>query len=186
MEYSLSEYNNKSTYLTKYTQTWTCHDGRSVVLRPICPDDKLIEKDFIQGLSSESSRHRFFDTIKEATPEMLNRFCNIDYENEIAILAEYNKNKEKRNVGVGRLIINPELQTSEFAIVVSDDFHHNGLGTKLLRILIDIARDRKLNSIYGIVLRNNYKMLSLAKNMGFTIETSPYEEIKVIRQLHRS
>jgi len=142
-----------------------------------------MEKAFIDGLSIESSRYRFFDSIREATPEMLNQFCNIDYEHEIAIIAEYNLNDRKRNVGVGRLIIDPEVKTGEFAIVVADDFQNNGLGKKLLCTLIDIGLEKELKSIYGIVLRDNYKMLGLAKKLGFAIEACSYEEVKVIRQL---
>lgn len=172
----------KPVYPANYVQTCICRDGRRVTLRPIGPEDKSLEKVLIEGLSSESSRYRFFDRIKEATPEMLSQFCDIDYERVIAIMAEYDFDDEKRNVGVGRLIIDPDTQAGEFAIVVADDFQNNGLGRKLMGILIDIARDKNLKRIYGIVMKDNYKMLSLARKLGFTIETHSYEEVKVIRQ----
>ncbi len=173
---------DKSLHVGKYIQPWTCRDGRCVVLRPIEPEDRLLEKELIERLSAESSRFRFFDRIREATPEMLNQFCNIDYVHEIAVIAEYKAGDEKRNVGVGRLIIEPNKESGEFAIVVADDFQNNGLGTKLLHTLIDIGREKELKNIYGIVLKDNWKMLGLAKKLGFTIEASPYEEVKVIRE----
>ena len=175
--------NDKPVYPARYIQGWTCRDGRLVTLRPICQGDKLLEKEFIEHLSVESSRFRFFDRIAEATPEMLAQFCNIDYVHEMAIIAEYNSGDEKRNVGVGRLIIEPDTGSGEFAIVVADDFQANGLGTKLLNILIDIGRERELKSIYGIVMQDNWKMIRLAKKLGFTTETSLDREVKVIRDL---
>jgi RimJ/RimL family protein N-acetyltransferase len=167
----------------KYTRKWTCRDGRHVTLRLIGPEDKPEEKFFIEGLSSESSRYRFFGTIKEVTPEMLKQFCDIDYEYVFAIMAEYESGNEKRNVGVGRLIIDPDMRNGEFAVVVADDFQNKGLGEKLLSILIDIGTEKKLKSIYGIVLKDNYKMLKLARRLNFIIKTSPSQETEVIRYL---
>jgi len=168
-----------SPYPTKYIQPWRCKDGKSVLLRPIRPEDEPLERELIAGLSKESSRFRFFYIIKEITHEMLSRFCSIDYDREMAIVVEYTSNKKRRNVGVGRLIIEPGMETGEFAIVVADDFQGNGLGLKLLDSLIGIARDKGLGSIYGIVLNDNSKMISLAKKLGFTIGRLSDEESRV-------
>jgi hypothetical protein len=77
--------------LSTYREYWTSRDGRTVILRSITSEDKRIEKELIDGLSRQSSRYRFFHVIKEATEEMVNQFCDIDYKNEIAIIAEYTK-----------------------------------------------------------------------------------------------
>jgi len=168
-----------SPYPTRYIQPWRCYDGRQVVLRPIRPEDEPLERELIAGLSPESSRFRFFYIIKEITHEMLSRFCNIDYDREMAIIAEYTANERRRNVGVGRLIIEPGNETGEFAIVVADDFQGNGLGLKLLDGLIGIAQDKGLKSIYGIVLSNNTNMLGLAKKLGFSVKRLSAEESQV-------
>ena len=114
---------------------------------------------------------------------MLSRFCSIDYDREMAIIAEYTSNSKRRNVGVGRLIIEPGMETGEFAIVVADDFRGNGLGLKLLDNLIGIAWDKGLGSIYGIVLNDNSKMISLAKKLGFTMRRPTDEESRVTLEL---
>ena len=90
-----------------FRENWTSRDGKLVILRSITSKDKRIEKELIDGLSIQSSRYRFFHVIKEATEEMVSKFCDIDYKNEIAIIAEYNSNDKKRNVGVVRLFIDP-------------------------------------------------------------------------------
>jgi acetyltransferase len=169
--------------LSTYRENWTSRNGRTVILRSITSKDKRIEKELIDGLSMESSRYRFFHVIKEATEEMVNKFCDIDYKNEVAIIAEYHSNGKKRNVGVVRLIIDPSLQTGEFAILVADTFQDSGLGTKFMETLIDIGRRKGLKSIYGIVLADNHKMLTLAKEFGFSIGANSDGEVAISRTL---
>ena len=180
-----SEYSHLiiSPYPTKYIQSWKCKNGKPVLLRPVRPEDEPLERELIANLSEESSRFRFFYIIKDITHEMLSRFCNIDYDREIAIIAEHTSNGERRNVGVGRLIIEPGMEAGEFAIVVADDFQGQGLGLKLLDSLIGIARDKGLRSIYGIVLNDNVKMISLAKKLGFTVRRLSDEESRVTLEL---
>jgi acetyltransferase len=172
-----------SLNLFKYREDWVSRDGKTVTLRSITSADKRIEKELIDGLSFQSSHYRFFHVIKEASEEMVNKFCDIDYENEIAIIAEYNSNGKKRNVGVVRLFIDPGRQTGEFAILVADSFQDSGLGTKFMETLFDIGRERGLKSIYGTVLSDNGKMLALVKECGFTIGENSGGEIRIDRQL---
>lgn len=157
-------------YPTKYIRPWRLRDGREVLLRPIKPEDEPLEYELIKGLSEETSRFRFFQVVKEVTHEMLVRFCNIDYDREIAIIAEYNQDGKRRNVGVGRLIIEPDRKRGEFAVLVADDFQGKGLGTKLTDMIIEIALEKGLSSIYGVVLPENAKMIGLCKKLGFDIK----------------
>ena len=172
-----------SPYPTRYVQPWRCKNGRVVLLRPIRPEDELLERELIAGLSEESMRFRFFYLIKSITHDMLTRFCNIDYDREMAITAEYTSNGKKRNVGVGRLITQPGGETGEFAVLVADDFQGNGLGLKLSDMLIGIAHEKGLKSIYGIVLKDNTAMLGLAKRLGFVTQTYSADEIKIVLEL---
>jgi acetyltransferase len=172
-----------SLNLSAYQECWTSRDGRNLILRSITSDDKRIEKELIDGLSFQSSRYRFFHVIKEATEEMVSKFCDIDYENEIAIIAEYTSNGKKRNVGVVRLFIDPGRQTGEFAILVADSFQDSGLGTKFMETLLKMGKAKGLKSIYGIVLADNYKMLTLVKEFGFSIGKNSDGEVRIVRQL---
>jgi acetyltransferase len=167
-----------SPYPTRYIQPWRCRDGRSVLLRPIRPEDEPLEHELIAGLSPESSRFRFFYIIKDISHDMLSRFCNIDYSREIAIIAEYNSSGKRRNVGVGRLVNQPGTETGEFATLVADDFQEVGLGHKLTDMLIGIAQEKGLKSMYGVILRDNAKMVGLVRSLGFTIEPIDADEYK--------
>jgi len=167
-----------SPYPTRYIQPWLCRDGRSVLLRPIRPEDEPLEHELIAGLSPESSRFRFFYIIKDISHETLSRFCNIDYNREIAIIAESNSSGKRRNVGVGRLVIQPGTKIGEFATLVADDFQGIGLGHKLTDILIGIAQEKGLTGLYGVILKDNAKMVGLARSLGFTIESVDADEYK--------
>jgi acetyltransferase len=171
-----------SPYPTKYVQPWKCYDGRDVILRPIRPEDEPLERDLIAGLSPESSRFRFFQIIRDISHDMLSRFCNIDYAREMAIIAEYTGGGSRRNVGVGRLIMDSE-DSGEFAVVVADDFQNNGLGLKLCDILIGIGAEKNLKSIFGIVLNDNKKMIGLSRKLGFTLQKISADESRITLEL---
>ncbi|RLG03529.1 MAG: hypothetical protein DRN54_02725, partial [Thaumarchaeota archaeon] len=165
-------------YPTKYVTPYRLRDGTQVILRPIRPEDEPIEAELIKNLSEESKRFRFFYVIKDITHDLLVRFCNIDYDREMAIIAEYtDSGGRRRNVGVGRLIMDPSRRRGEFAVVVADDFQGKGLGTKLVDMLIQIADEKKLESIYGIVMPENTRMIELCRRLGFDIRYTPEEVI---------
>ncbi|MEA3254027.1 MAG: GNAT family N-acetyltransferase, partial [Chloroflexota bacterium] len=167
-----------SPYPTRYVQPWTCKDGRQVLLRPVRPEDEPLEKELLSGLSEEASRLRFFYRLKHITHEMLIRFCNIDYDVEMAIIAEYTSAGKKRSVGDGRLVVASGGEEGEIAVLVADDFQNNGLGIKISDMLVGIAQEKGLKCIYGIVLNDNSKMLGLFRKLGFTIEKISPEESK--------
>ena len=165
-------------YPTKYITPYRLKDGTEVLLRPIRPEDEPIEAELIQNLSEETKRFRFFQVIKEITHEMLVRFCNIDYDREMAIIAEYTEpGGKKRNVGVGRLIMDPTRKRGEFAVVVADDFQGKGLGTKLVDMMIEIADEKGLETIYGVVMPENTRMIELCRRLGFDVRYTPEEVI---------
>jgi acetyltransferase len=160
-------------YPTRYTTTWKLLDGTEVTLRPIRPEDEPLEHELLSNLSEETLRTRFFSIIKDITHEMLIRFCNIDYDREIAIVAELKEGNKKRIIGIGRLIIEPDLRSGEYAVLVHDAYQGKGLGYKLVDILIGIAQDKELEEIHGTVLTENEKMLRVARKLGFTTKIQP-------------
>ena len=172
-----------SPYPSRMVTPWKSRDGRQVLLRPIRPEDEQMEKEFLEGLSEESMRYRFFYVIKDITHDMLTRFCNIDYDREMAIVAEYSENGRRRNVGVGRLLIQPGDRVAEFAVLVADDFQGAGLGLKLCDTIIGIGREKKLEQIYAIVLNENTKMINLGKRLNFSVQRLSAEETKLVLEL---
>ncbi|HUV80117.1 MAG TPA: bifunctional acetate--CoA ligase family protein/GNAT family N-acetyltransferase [Candidatus Bathyarchaeia archaeon] len=166
-------------YPTRYITPWRLLDGTEVLLRPIRPEDEPLEHEMLTTLSEDSLRGRFFQVIKKIPHEMLTRFCNIDYDREMAIVAEVREGKKRRIVGIGRLIIDPDFQEGEFAVLVHDDCQGRGLGYKLVDSLIGIAQEKGLKKIYGTVLTDNYRMLRISEELGFSIEQMPDETSRV-------
>jgi len=157
-------------YPTKYVTPWKLKDGTEVILRPIRPEDEPIELEFIKGLSEETSRFRFFQVIKDLSHEALVRFCNIDYDREMAFIAETREGDRRAEIGVGRLIMEPNKKRGEFAVVVADKYQRKGLGTKLMDLLISAAEERGLESMYGIILPENVSMIRLCEKLGFAVK----------------
>ena len=112
---------------------------------------------------------------------MLVRFCNIDYEREMAIVAEVREGEQKRIVGIGRLIVDPDFREAEYAALVHDDFQGKGLGYKLVDVLIGVAQDQGLEGILGTVLSENDKMLRIVLKLGFTMEREEDGETTLVR-----
>jgi acetyltransferase len=115
---------------------------------------------------------------------MLARFCNIDYDREIAIVAEVRDREKKRIAGISRLIMESGAR-AEFAVLVHDDYQGMGLGRKLVDVLIGIAWKKGLDEVYGITLTENERLQKLVKSMGFTASLQPDGITKVTLKLAR-
>ena len=149
------------------------NDGTDIVIRPIRPEDAEIEQEFIRGLSAESKYFRFMNSIHELSLEMLVRFTQIDYHNEMALVAINPGVNGEEEIGVARYMTNPDKKTCEFAIVVSDKWQGKGIARLLMQKLIDIARNRGLEKMEGQVLANNYRMLELMMSLNFEVGNDP-------------
>lgn len=154
-------------YPRQYVEEWRLSDGREVTLRPIQPEDEPLEFELFDSFSDKTWRQRFFGPRTETTHREMTRYTNIDYRREMAIIGLLEKNGEEKMIGVGRLIIGPEKDTGEYAIVVGDPWQRLGLGEKLTDSIIGVAEDKKLESIYATILKNNKPMTQLSKTMGF-------------------
>lgn len=166
-------------YPLRYEQIWPMKGGGEYVIRPIHPDDADMLQQLVAGLSPESRYFRFVATISELSPAMLSRFTLIDYDREmalVAILKERKLNEEgisvetQRIIGVSRYITNPDVVSCEFSLLVADEFNGKGLGSRLMLSIMDVARDKGLKEIDGLVLANNPGMLKLMKSLGYAVK----------------
>ncbi len=158
-------------YPRRYVEQWILEDGRSVILRPIRPEDEPREFGLWETFSPKTFRYRFFGPPRKVTHEEMVRYTNIDYRREMAFVAELREEGKRKMIGVSRLIVDPEGESGEFAVVVGDPWQGLGLGTKLLDKLIGVAGDKKLSRIYGLIQSDNLRMIGLCQDMGFQIES---------------
>jgi acetyltransferase len=157
-------------YPTKYVESWVLNDGRPVVLRPIRPEDEPLEFELWETFSPETFRYRFFGPPRKVTHDEMVRYTNIDYRREMAIIAELEEDDRRKMIGVGRLIIDADGESGEFAVVVGDPWQGLGLGTKLVDAIIGVSGDKKLSEIHGVIQADNYRMIHVCREMGFQIE----------------
>ena len=160
-------------YPTQLETQWQLPDATDIIIRPIRPEDAELEKDFVHGLSDESKYFRFMETLQELTPTMLVRFTQIDYDREMALMAVTEMDGRELELGIARYTTNPDAESCEFALVVSDKWQHKGLGHKLMTALMDVARSRGLKRMEGEVLSANQGMLRLVSSLDFTVSANP-------------
>ena len=162
-------------YPSQYIKPWTLNDGKLITIRPIRPEDEPLIVNFHQYVSEESIYLRYFHLIRlqaRIAHERLTRICFIDYDREMALVADYfNSNTGEREIlGVGRLSKIYGTNEAELGILISDREHGIGLGTELLYSLIDIGRREQLSRIVAEILPENTTMQHLCLKVGFKLE----------------
>ena len=155
-------------------------DGTRLMIRPIRPEDAASESAFVNSLSQRARYLRFMYTLKEITPEMLLRFTQIDYEREMALVALVGVGGRETQIAVARYAGYENRNGCEFAIVVADAWQGKGIATEMLERLIEIARDRRLELMEGLVLKENADMITLAKKLGFEARDVPDDAALVL------
>ncbi|KWT94107.1 MULTISPECIES: GNAT family N-acetyltransferase [unclassified Variovorax] len=147
------------------TLTW---NGREITVRPIRPEDEAQHRRFLEQLDPEDIRMRIFQTRRELPRSELARLTQIDYDREMAFIAEaVDAQGVPETLGVARTVSDPDRVEAEFAIIVRSDLKGAGLGRLLFQQLIEHARTCGIGRLVGIVLRENSRMLNLCRDMGF-------------------
>ncbi|MCG9889533.1 MAG: bifunctional acetate--CoA ligase family protein/GNAT family N-acetyltransferase [Thermosynechococcaceae cyanobacterium MS004] len=165
-------------YPIQYVGAWEMRDGTSVKIRPIRPEDEPLSVKFHQTLSEQSVYFRYFHLMKlsqRTAHERLMRLCFIDYDREMALVADY-KNPETGEheiLAVARLSKMHGVNEAEFSLMVSDRYQRQGLGTEMLSRLLDIARAEHLELVSAEILPENTAMQRVCEKVGFGLRRSP-------------
>ena len=157
-------------YPTQYQEKWEMKGGDAVTIRPIRPDDEPLLIQFHKDLSQETVRQRYLKTVnyeERVAHNRLLRICFNDYDREIALLVE----KEKEILGVIRLTKIPGTKDATFALTVKDRWQNRGIGVKLMEKLLQAATTEKVERIQAYMLSENFQMQKLCKHFGFTLKS---------------
>ena len=150
--------------------------GRTLVLRPIRPEDEPQHAAFVERLDALDMRLRFFYSRRRIGPAEMARLTQIDYEREMAFIATAaDAAGREETLGVARAVADPDNEQAEFAIVVRSDLKGGGLGELLMRKLITHFRSRGTRRLVGDVLKENERMLELARHLGFEVDPDAQE-----------
>jgi acetyltransferase len=163
-------------YPTQYVGPHRLPDGTEVIVRPIRPEDEGMLVAFHARLGETSVRERYLAPLRldqRTTHERLIRVCFSDYDRDVALIAEYQSPDGPEIVAVGRLARRPAHDDAEFALLVRDDWQRRGLGTELLRRIVDVARREGLARVTATMLPDNQAMMRIAGRLGFEIRCEP-------------
>lgn len=177
-------------YPRQYVGTHTLHNGEEVTIRPIRPEDEPKLVTFHEQLSERSVYLRYANLMQieqRVAHERLARICFIDYDREMALVAERPvENGEDEIIGVGRLTQQPGRNEAEFAMLVIDEYQGEGIGTELLRRLVRVGKDEALDRITADILQQNHAMQRVCEKLGFDLVHSgePGEDmVKAVKPL---
>jgi acetyltransferase len=163
-------------YPTRLVEEWIAKDGKPVTIRPIRPEDEPAMIEFHKKLSERSVYLRYFQPLKftqRTAHERLTRTCFIDYDREMALVAERQLDGgEKQLLAVGRLSKLHGRNEAELAAVAIDEAQHKGLGTELYRRLIQVAHDEKMTKVVSNMLPENREMRAICTKLGFKMISS--------------
>jgi acetyltransferase len=177
-------------YPVQYVSSLQLTNGMQISIRPIRPEDEAAMARFHESLSDRSVYLRYFHMEKlssRVAHSRLARRCFIDYDTEMALIAEYFNREEGRSdlIAVGRLIRASGEKEAEVALIVSDKFQKCGVGAELMRRLIQVGRDEKLERIVATVLPENMGMRVLASHHGFKpVKSEDLSSIQLALDLH--
>ena len=160
----------------------TLRDRTHVLIRPLAAQDREAERAFIEQLSAEACRFRFLGYTRHPSERLLDTLTKIDPERDVAFAAVLAEDAHDKIIGVSRFSADKD-GNCECAVVVDDEWQNKGLGTLLMRRLIEVAHARGIRTMRSIDMTENVRMADLAHDLGFTRHIDPEDASQVIHEL---
>jgi acetyltransferase len=174
-------------YPEEYFRHATLRDGSQILLRPIKPEDEPLWHTHLAQCSERSIWLRFRYLFKESTHEMATRFCFVDYDRTMAIVAEHTSTDGSvQIVGVGRLVADADHRSAEYAVLVQDDWQRRGLGSMLTDFCLEICRTWNIGLVVAETTSDNHRMLDILTKRGFQQKQRSDNEILLQRRFDTS
>ncbi len=173
-------------YPTRFISTWTTPHGITTTFRPIRPEDEPLMIKFHETLSDRSVYLRYLHPMmlnQRVAHERLSRICFVDYDREIALVAESEdaRTNEKRIMAVARLSRVHDTDDAQLTVLVNDAFQGQGLGTEMVKRLMQIGRDEKIQRVIAHISQDNHTMQDLCQRMGFKL--NPPKDGRVVAEI---
>jgi acetyltransferase len=161
-------------YPSRYVSHWIAKDGSPITIRPIRAEDEPLLAEFHRTLSDRSVYMRFMHPMllgDRAAHVRLSRICHCDYDREITLVADYEtaQEGELRILGASRMSKLHGANAARFSVLISDVCQGMGVGSELLRRMIDVARQEKLERLEAIMTADNQVMRNMCEKLGFAI-----------------
>lgn len=157
-------------------------DGTHVLIRPLREDDRERERTFINRLSPEARHNRFLGEFREVAPALLDQLMDVDDHDRVALVALAHVDGELIEVGISRYA-RVSADKGEFAVTVADEWLRRGLGSVLLRHLVEAARRNGIRGLYSIDSASNAGMRGLARRFGMQRRRDEEDPTQVVHKL---
>ena len=167
-------------YPEEYVTERTMKDGTPVILRPIKPEDEPMWHELLGSCSTQSIWFRFSYLFKQTTHEMATRYCFIDYDRELGIVAEVEEEGQRKLIGVGRLVADADHDAAEYAVIVVDRWHGHGLGGVLTDYCLEVAKTWGVKKVVAEVSKENTRMLATFRNRGFQLNDEQEQDVVLV------
>jgi acyl-CoA hydrolase/GNAT superfamily N-acetyltransferase len=154
--------------------------GQKIFIRPIKPTDEPLMRELFYSFSKDTIYYRYFSYLQAMPHDKLAKFVNVDYENEMALVATLKRGGEEKIIGVARYAVDKSTGLAEFAFEVTDQYQHQGVGTILFSDLIKIARMKKIKGFVGYVLDINVAAYRLVHKMGYPVKTKWQDGVYIL------
>jgi acetyltransferase len=155
-------------------------DGTPVILRPIKPEDEPMWHELLGSCSTQTIRSRFSYLFKQTTHEMAARYCFIDYDRELGIVAEVEEEGQRKLIGVGRLVADMNHEAAEYAVIVVDRWHGHGLGGLLTDYCLEVAKKWGVRRIVAETSKDNIRMLATFRDRGFQLNDQQEQDVVLV------
>lgn len=171
-------------YPEELVRTAQLNDNTAIVLRPIMPEDEPRWHALLKACSLETIRSRFHSLFREMSHQMATRYCFLDYDRELAMVAELEHNGARQLIGVAQLMCDVDHVSAEFALLVADAWQGRGVGRRLTECCLDVAGQWGLARVCAETTADNGGMLALFRQCGFELENQPLcEEVRAVKRL---
>jgi acetyltransferase len=164
-------------YPEHYAKDVVLEDGSPCRLRPIKPEDEALWLELLAGCSRESIYSRFRYFFHWESHEVAARYCYIDYDRELAIVAEAKIGDKRQLMGIGRLVADPMKVSAEYAVLVGDAWQDKGLGGVLTDRCLEIARDWGVRTITAVTTADNPRMVAVFKKRDFSVRFDDHSSL---------
>ncbi len=170
-------------YPRKFATEITLKNGMPAVIRPIRPEDEPMIVELFKSFSEQTIVLRFFQRFPHLSHEHLVRYCQIDYDRELALVCVIEEDGHDKIIGDVRLIKQADMEHAEMAIMVSDQWQGLGVGIALSKHCLKVAKEAGIKKISMDILKINTYMINLAKRLGFTRTESYDDYIEVLYEV---
>jgi len=155
-------------YPNQFQKRLQLSTGQPLLFRPIRPEDEPQWRKMLKNCTLESIRHRFRGLIEPELHANSSRYCMLDYDRELAIVAELDDVERTWLLGVGRLVANANHDQAEFALLIADPWQNQGLGSQLTEFCMEVATAWGVQEIVAEAEWGNERMLHILRRSGFT------------------